>query len=178
MRLNHRIQASLLLAVALVFIIPPPDTDAQVYRCPTQVFFAPGPDCTNQAVKYIDGAKSEVLVMAYSFTQTKIADALIHANFRQGVTVEYLFDKSNLTLGTSVVKRLKDSGVAGLLDKKENIMHDKVIIIDKKIVITGSFNWAIGAEHNAENCLVIQCYTMAERYRQNYLEHKAHSEEY
>jgi phosphatidylserine/phosphatidylglycerophosphate/cardiolipin synthase-like enzyme len=56
--------------------------------------------------------------------------------------------------------------------------HNKVIIIDNRIVITGSFNFTNAAEgRNAENLLVISDVHLADRYAQNWKAHQAHSEQ-
>jgi phosphatidylserine/phosphatidylglycerophosphate/cardiolipin synthase-like enzyme len=43
-------------------------------------------------------------------------------------------------------------------------MHHKVIIIDDKIVITGSFNFTANANNNDENVLVIYDKEIAKQY--------------
>lgn len=56
------------------------------------------------------------------------------------------------------------------------IAHNKVMIIDSQAVITGSFNFTRAAElRNAENLLIIRSKELAEYYRREWAEHKAHS---
>jgi len=51
------------------------------------------------------------------------------------------------------------------------------MIIDREIVITGSFNFTKAAEEkNAENLLVISSKKLAKHYLDNWLKHKEHSE--
>ena len=45
-----------------------------------------------------------------------------------------------------------------------NFMHNKVIIIDDKVVITGSYNFSENAELNDENMLVIESPAIAAAY--------------
>jgi len=53
------------------------------------------------------------------------------------------------------------------------------MIIDKNIVITGSFNFTKSAEcKNAENLLIIKSDEIAKIYIENWMNHKAHSEPY
>ena len=53
------------------------------------------------------------------------------------------------------------------------------MIVDEKIVITGSFNFTRAAEtNNAENLLVIDDPELAARYLKNWQEHLDHSEKY
>jgi len=45
-----------------------------------------------------------------------------------------------------------------------NFMHNKVMIIDDKVVITGSYNFSENAEANDENMLVIESDAVAGAY--------------
>ena len=63
------------------------------------------------------------------------------------------------------------------VDDAHQIAHNKIIIIDKQIVITGSFNFSKAAEEgNAENLLIIRNPELAAIYLDNFLKHKTHSE--
>jgi len=66
-----------------------------------------------------------------------------------------------------------------MIDAQHAIAHNKVIVIDENIVITGSFNFTKAAEsNNAENILVIRDPTLAEKYLKNWKTHAAHSDIY
>ena len=53
------------------------------------------------------------------------------------------------------------------------------MIIDGKIVITGSFNFTKAAESkNAENLLILQSPELAQIYTENWNRHREHSEPY
>jgi phosphatidylserine/phosphatidylglycerophosphate/cardiolipin synthase-like enzyme len=72
---------------------------------------------------------------------------------------------------------------AGLLsdriDAQHEIAHNKVMILDDEIVITGSFNFTHNAEErNAENLLIIHGKELAARYTANWQEHCKHSVPY
>jgi phosphatidylserine/phosphatidylglycerophosphate/cardiolipin synthase-like enzyme len=68
------------------------------------------------------------------------------------------------------------AGVATLFDADHAIAHNKAMIIDKRVVITGSFNFTKAAEErNAENLLVISDVGLANRYTENWRAHQAHS---
>jgi phosphatidylserine/phosphatidylglycerophosphate/cardiolipin synthase-like enzyme len=70
-------------------------------------------------------------------------------------------------------------GVATYIDSKRTIAHNKIIIIDKEIVITGSFNFTKAAEEkNAENLLIIKSADLAKAYIENWNRHFEHSEKY
>jgi phosphatidylserine/phosphatidylglycerophosphate/cardiolipin synthase-like enzyme len=61
------------------------------------------------------------------------------------------------------------------IDAQHAIAHNKIIIIDKETVITGSFNFTAAADKNAENVIIIRSKDLAALYVDNYLKHKQHS---
>ena len=70
-----------------------------------------------------------------------------------------------------------NAGIPTYIDAKHAIAHNKIIIIDRRIVITGSFNFTRAAEeNNAENLLIITSPELAEKYLQNWQTHRDHSE--
>jgi len=140
------------------------------------VHFSPKGGCGQTVVDAINGAKSQVLMQAYSFTFDPIVKALMDAHDR-GVEVELIFDKSNEVDLRTDMPRCIEKGLKVLVDAEHAIAHNKVMIIDQKTVITGSFNFTRQAEDaNAENLLVIRHdKVIVEKYLQYYENHKVHS---
>ena len=148
--------------------------------CNWQVYFSPKGGCTEAIVKELGQAKTSVLVQAYSFTSAPIAKALLDAHKRQ-VKVEVLLDKGQTGKkgGYSPATFLLNQGISVKIDSAHAIAHNKVIVIDGEIVITGSFNFTKAAEEkNAENLLVIRDKKLASLYTRNWEEHARHSEVY
>jgi len=74
---------------------------------------------------------------------------------------------------------LTHAGIETMIDAKHAIAHNKVIVIDGSVVITGSFNFTKAAEEkNAENLLVIRDAGLAGKYVGNWKDHAGHSEGY
>jgi phosphatidylserine/phosphatidylglycerophosphate/cardiolipin synthase-like enzyme len=145
---------------------------------PIDVCFSPKGGCTEAVVKELGNAKKSVLVQAYSFTSTPIAQALVQAHER-GVKVEVILDESQQTEKYSEADFLYNMGIPTKIDAKHAIAHNKIIIIDGLVVITGSFNFTKQAEtSNAENLLVIWDEALAAKYTANWQAHAAHSEPY
>ncbi len=143
-----------------------------------QVYFSPHGGCTDAIVSQIDGAKKTILMQAYSFTSTPIARALVEAK-KRGVDVRAILDKSQRTEKYSGATFLYNSGIPTVIDDKYAIAHNKILIIDKHIVITGSFNFTRAAENdNAENLLILQSDELAARYTQNWQYHLSRSVPY
>ena len=142
------------------------------------VCFSPRGNCTALAVDTLASAKQTVLVQAYSFTSTPIAQALIDAK-KRGVQVQVILDKSQRTEHYSAADFLLHAGIPVSIDATHAIAHNKVMVIDDQTVITGSFNFTKAAEeHNAENLLVLHDRTLAAEYATNWQRHQAHSESY
>ena len=100
-------------------------------------------------VNALDHATNSVLVQAYSFTSAPIAKAVVDAH-RRGVKVQVILDRSQRTEKYSEADFLKHSGIPTVIDAQHAIAHNKVIIIDGYVVLTGSFNFSRAAEeHNA-----------------------------
>lgn len=140
------------------------------------VFFSPKGGCTEAVLAQLRRARREILVLAYSFTSRPITDALIEAH-RRGVRVEIVLDHSNEKEAYTDLPHLLQSGIKPLIDSHHAIAHNKIMVIDRRTIITGSFNFTHQAEHeNAENLLIFQGQPeLALRYRQNFIDHKAHA---
>ena len=143
-----------------------------------QVYFSPDGGCTEAIVRELGKAKSTVLVQAYSFTSAPIAKALVDAE-KRGVKIEVILDKSQRREKYTEADFLLHAGVPTWIDAKHAIAHNKVIVIDSRTVLTGSFNFTKAAEvDNAENLLVIDDVVLAKQYTDNFQKHLAHSEKY
>lgn len=137
-----------------------------------RVCFTPQENCTATIVDAIHQAKQTIRVQAYSFTSRPIEHALIAAQ-RKGVQVKIIFDKSQRNPHYSSPFYLARAGIPLFIDDSPAIAHNKVIIIDHRIVVTGSFNFTRAAQKsNAENVLIIEDPRLAQRYIQNW-EHRA-----
>lgn len=141
-----------------------------------QVCFSPHGGCEQAIIQQIGQAKAEIIVQAYSFTSAPIARALLEA-WQRGVSVEVILDKSQKKQRYSSYTFFKNQGIPVFIDAAHAIAHNKIIIIDQQIVITGSFNFTKAAEtKNAENVLIIKSTEMAKIYKDNWLRHKEHSQ--
>jgi phosphatidylserine/phosphatidylglycerophosphate/cardiolipin synthase-like enzyme len=144
-----------------------------------EVCFAPpspgGCDPTDTIVRVIAAAHKQILMQAYEFTSAPIAKAIVDAH-RRGLEVRVILDKSNLHEGYSAAKFFTDEGVPVTIDSAHNIAHNKVMILDRETVITGSFNFTKAAEErNAENLVVIHDPVIAAAYLRNWESHARHS---
>ena len=134
----------------------------------THVYFSPHGGCTDAVVDALNSAKTTILVQAYSFTSAPIAKALVNAK-KRGVEVLVILDKSQRRERYSSADFVAHEGIPTWIDEKPAIAHNKVVIIDGHIVMTGSFNFTKAAEeNNTENLLVIDDPELAVKYSENW----------
>lgn len=132
------------------------------------VYFSPDGGCQDAIVREISSARESLYVEAYSFTSAPIAKAIVEA-FKRGVAVAVILDKSQLTEQYSVANYFKTAGVPTFIDRAFKIAHNKVIVVDRQTVVTGSYNFTKSAEHdNAENLLIIRHPGVAQAYLTNW----------
>ncbi len=141
--------------------------------------FSPSGGCTDAILQQINQARTEILIQAYSFTSKPIAQALIAAQ-KRGVKIIAVLDKSNQTQRYCAATFLKHVGISVFIDDQHAIAHNKIMIIDNRVVITGSFNFTMAAEtKNAENILIMEDMPELTRaYRENFQKHLRHSVSY
>jgi phosphatidylserine/phosphatidylglycerophosphate/cardiolipin synthase-like enzyme len=163
--------SALLALILTAGCAPPPSVPQGV-----QVYFSPHGGATEAVVVALDHATNSVFVQAYSFTSAPIAKALVEA-YRRGVQVQVILDASQRTDKYSEADFLQNSEIPTLIDAQHAIAHNKIIVIDDYLVLTGSFNFTKAAEEkNAENLLVINDPSLAKRYLENWHAHEAHSQ--
>jgi phosphatidylserine/phosphatidylglycerophosphate/cardiolipin synthase-like enzyme len=136
-----------------------------------EVFFTPGDDVTGKIRAAIDAAKVSVRMQTYSFTEREISQALVDARWR-GVDVRVICDRSVRMARGSEVDFLFFGAVPTWIDSNHDIAHNKVIVIDGRLVLTGSFNYTRSAQtRNAENCLFLTDPDIAASYTRNWEKH-------
>ena len=73
----------------------------------------------------------------YSFSISKVADALVQAKGR-GIPVELVMESDNMD--SAAVKQMISAGIPIRGDHVVSLMHDKFLVIDNRIIWTGSMN--------------------------------------
>lgn len=133
--------------------------------------FSPEGQCEHDILRSIAKAKHSIKVHAYTLTSPAIADALLDAKGR-GVDVVLLVDSSQMTSKYSKVKQLLQNGIPVFLDKVPGLAHNKIMIIDDALLLTGSYNWSNAAhKRNAENLLFIKDQGLLSVYLTNWNRH-------
>lgn len=140
-----------------------------INETPVEVYFTPDDGAIQRLAALVQGAQESVYFLAYSFTSDELGEALLE-RAAAGVTVTGVFDRDQVKSNRGgEYARLQAAGLAVRLDGNPDLMHHKVIVIDQKIVITGSYNFSYNAEtRNDENVLVIFDAEMAQLFLQEF----------
>lgn len=118
--------------------------------------FTPGERCESRIVDIILSAKTSLKIQAYTFTNTKILEAIIAVKNR-GIDVQVVLDEVNEQPRYNTLQTLLQNRVTVYIDFEPAIAHNKIIIVDNSSVVTGSFNFTTAAQsRNAENIVYIE----------------------
>lgn len=140
--------------------------------------FSPSGGCAGSIAAEIGKAKSEVLIQAYTLTSKDIADAIVKAK-DAGVNVAIIMDRSSAHAQGSASYFAQLKGIPTFIDSKHAAANSSVVIIDGETVATGSISFTKEAENRyAEDLVIIRSRSLAETYRENWNQHKDHSEEF
>ena len=146
-----------------------------------QACFSPQTKCSLHILREIDKAQKEVLIAVYAFTNHDLARAVTQAN-KRGVSVQIVLDREFDTtneksqgrfLESQRISLKRISGTRSTVRETEpGLMHQKFSVIDRKIVLTGSYNWTHAADSfNDENLLLFRdAGPLAEEYRRVFLQ--------
>jgi len=136
----------------------------QLGRTNVEVYFSPEDGVAKYVLQRLGAAKRSIHFMSFSYTASVIADAMV-AQAQAGLPVHGVFESQNAGGTGSVFGRLRQGGVDVLQDGNCYILHHKVIVIDERTVITGSYNFTNSAERdNDENLVIVDDPTLARAY--------------
>jgi phosphatidylserine/phosphatidylglycerophosphate/cardiolipin synthase-like enzyme len=130
-----------------------------------ETYFSPDDGVAARLVELLQGAQESIYFMAYSFTSDDIAQAM-RDRADAGLTVSGVMDDSQVKSNEGTEFDLfVQTGLDVRRDGNPGLMHHKVIIIDRSIVITGSYNFTASAEdRNDENVVIFYSPDIAELY--------------
>ncbi len=119
--------------------------------------FSPGSGSEERLAEMIGAAKKTVDAVTFTFSSRILADAVIDAKNR-GVKVRFMTDR-DMGKSSWAAERIYKNGVEIKWRKgrtEKGAMHNKYVILDGKILQTGSFNWSINGNVNSfENMIFI-----------------------
>lgn len=125
-------------------------------------YFCPEDGCEKRVIESLRTAKVSIYFMAFSFTSKPISDVLISK--KDSLDIRGVIEKTQNS-EWCIFDAMNKSGIEVRLDKNPKNMHHKVFIIDRSVVILGSYNpTKSGNERNDENILIIHDKNIAEKF--------------
>jgi phosphatidylserine/phosphatidylglycerophosphate/cardiolipin synthase-like enzyme len=135
-----------------------PREQLTIGRVPVENYFGPEKAISSIIARAVVRAQSEILFMAFSFTDSQIGEAML-GRADAGVPIRGVFEHVGANTTSSYFPKMNNSGLPNVqvrTDGNPRVMHHKVIIIDRQTVIFGSFNFSDNANRrNDENILII-----------------------
>jgi phosphatidylserine/phosphatidylglycerophosphate/cardiolipin synthase-like enzyme len=120
-----------------------------------ETLFASENDPSARIVEVIRGARQRIDFLAFSFTHDGIGGAIMD-RARAGVKVRGVFETTGSETRFSEFGRMKDAKLEVYQDGNPYTMHHKVIVVDNRYTVFGSYNFSDNAsEDNDENCLIV-----------------------
>ncbi len=145
-----------------------PYPHVRVGQANVEVYFSPEDGVAKYVLQRLAAAKRSITSMTFSYTEDKISDAMI-AKVKADLEVRGVFESQNARGTGADFNRLKQGGVDVLEDGNCYILHHKVIIIDERTVITGSYNFTSSAERdNDENLVIVDDPALARAYLEEF----------
>lgn len=120
-----------------------------------ETYFASEIDPSDRLVELLHSSRERIDFLAFSFTQDALGAAILD-RARAGVKVRGVFERTGSETRFSEFGPLKEAGLDVYQDANPYIMHHKVIVVDGRITVFGSFNFSNNAaEDNDENLLIV-----------------------
>jgi phosphatidylserine/phosphatidylglycerophosphate/cardiolipin synthase-like enzyme len=133
-----------------------------------QVYFSPEDDVLNRIIPIVEGAQSNIRFLAFSFTDYPLAQTMIDRH-SAGVDVAGVYEKTGSETEGAELRTFWCARVPVRQDGNPRFLHDKVIVVDNRIVITGSFNFSNNAtDNNDENVIIIDNPEIAALYMEEF----------
>ncbi len=112
----------------------------------TRVIFSPKGGASKELARLIKAAKTEIMVAAYAFSSKYLGQAL-SAALKRGIKIRVLLDGDNARKSYSIDEWLAGEGITvQFIEIKRGSLHHKFMLIDAKLLITGSYNFTNESE--------------------------------
>lgn len=132
------------------------------------IFTSEDPALEQAIVPLVGDATKSIRFLAFSFTDYPLAEAMIQ-RAQSGVDVKGVFEKVGSDTDAAELDTLFCAQVPVRQDGNSSFMHNKVIVVDERYVVTGSLNFSTNAEEsNDENVIIIDNPEIARLYMQDF----------
>lgn len=143
-------------AAHAVQVKPPPSAQTGPIN---KVIFFPEKDSKNlpnlhEFLSYLGSAQSTLEICVFTITDDRISREIIRSKAK-GVKVRVITDDEQSKAQGSDIDSFRKAGIEVKMDSSPFHMHHKFAVIDKQLLLNGSFNWTHGAStNNCENIMI------------------------
>ena len=157
-----------LLAITKILAAPARPAASQRRGEVAEALFEPRHSSATRLRSLIDRARSSVDVCVFTLTDDTLTRALLAAH-RRRVRVRLVTDDEKSLDRGSDIERLRAAGVAVRFDVDPNHMHHKFALFDRRLLVTGSYNWTRSAAGgNYENLVVTDHEELVQRFGEEF----------
>ncbi len=142
------------------------------------VLFNPEDQIEDKIVSLIGKAREEILVNHYVLTSQRIAAALVkaHNDPKRKVLVTVLLEASPAVADYQTPAYLVRNGLPVLLVRGKGCNNNRYLVIDRQMVITGSYELTVAAaQRNDENVIIITDASVAAAYYNHWVARAANA---
>lgn len=146
-----------------------PNPEISIGSTNMEVYFSPDDGVAEHILEILNDAEESIYFLAFSFTTDEFGET-IRAQAEDGLTVAGVMEEQQVksNIGTEY-DFFKQAGLDVFVDGNEGQMHHKTMIVDDRIVITGSYNFSRSAEtRNDENVIIFHNEQIADFYMQEF----------
>lgn len=119
-----------------------------------EVHFNPGEECLLGILRLFNHVKSSIDICVFTITDDRITDAIFQAH-KRGMVIRIITDDEKIHARGSDIIRIANADIPVAIDHAHEHMHHKFAVFDRRILLSGSFNWTRSASlGNHENLLV------------------------
>jgi mitochondrial cardiolipin hydrolase len=130
-----------------------------------EAWFSPFNNCAERIVQLLNAAQQYVDICVFTITDNRLSEAILEAHQR-GVSIRVISDNDKAFDRGSDITFLHARGVSVRVDQSEFHMHHKFAVFDRQILLTGSYNWTVGAARdNQENFLLTSDRRLVQAYQ-------------
>lgn len=126
-------------------------------------YFSPDDGVLTVLYNLLSEADQSIYFLAFSFTSNELGE-IVRSQANAGLDIRGVMDREQVASNTGTeYDPFLQAGLDVRIDGNDGQMHHKVLIVDEKIVVIGSYNFSKAAEErNDENIIIVYNRDIAE----------------
>ena len=164
-----RIFCTGVLLFSMGFLLVLPTREAAAVS--VEVWYGPEDEPLRRIVHLYEQATRYIFVAVYGLTSPQAVKALIAAE-RRGIDVRIITDRERINDGKqrAALAALREAGIPIKINRHDNLMHLKQVVIDDEVNTNGSMNHTTsGNRFNDERVDVIRDHAVSAKAREKFL---------